>query len=157
MPLVRAEAVAVYVFRRAPELEFLQLRRASADDNYPATWQTVYGALEAGETAVEAALRELTEETSLRPRTLFQVEFLESFYFKPTDHITMMPVFGAEVDVAAEPTLDAEHDAWRWVATFDCDRQFMWRSQREAIRVILDQLERGGLAHEMLTIELPTR
>lgn len=146
--------IAVYVFRRAPHIELLQLRRAEAGDAYPQTWQPVYGGVEGGETAAEAALRELTEETGLRPLRFFQVEFLETCYFRPCDRILMIPVFAAEVAVDAPVALDAEHDASRWVPIDAVPASFMWRTQREAIAVLLDQVARGGPGHERLSIPL---
>jgi dATP pyrophosphohydrolase len=151
---MKPQAVAVYVFRRTPVIELLQLRRAGPRDPYRATWHNVYGGVEEGETAPEAALRELAEETALRPIRFFQVEHLEMFYFRATDQITTMPVFAVEVDPEATPVLDPEHDGWRWVAADDFARWFMWRSQREAIAVLLDQLERGNEAHARLHFEV---
>lgn len=152
LPVTR---VAVYVFRRAPRVQLLQLRRVTVDDAHPRTWQPVYGGVEAGESAVEAALRELKEETGLHPLSFFQVEFLESCYFRPRDSILLMPVFGAEVAPEAAVALDAEHDAHRWVSHEAVSSAFMWRSQREAVAVLLDQLERNGPAHDALRIQLP--
>lgn len=154
MPTLSVEMIAVYVFRRAPHVELLQLRRADADDAHPQTWQPVYGGVEAGETAPVAALRELAEETGLRPVRFFQVEFLETCYFRPRDRILMTPVFAAEVAADAPVVLDAEHDALRWVGLDDVQGSFLWRTQREAIAVLLEQLERGGPAHNRLTIAL---
>lgn len=154
MPSLSVETIAVYVFRRAPEIELLQLHRADPGDAHPQTWQPVYGGVEAGETAPEAALRELAEETGLRPVRFFQVEFLETCYFRPRDRILMIPVFAAEVAADAPVVLDTEHDALRWVAPADVPASFLWRTQRDAIAVLLDQLERGGTAHERLRIAL---
>ncbi len=66
-PRLRSDVVEVMVFRIptgptvAPEL--LQIRRAKPP--LMGTWQPVMGHIEAGETAVQAALRELREETGL--------------------------------------------------------------------------------------------
>lgn len=156
MTQLRAEAIAVYVFRRssAGRIELLQLRRSRPDDHYSGTWQPVYGGVQEHETAVEAALRELDEETALRPLAFFQVECLESFYFRASDCITMMPVFAAEVHGRAEIRLNHEHDGFRWTPADEIDTRFVWRSQREVLRVLLDQIECGGLAHEFLQIQV---
>ena len=60
---VRPDMVAVYVVRpdeSGTSHEFLQLRR-SAGDYMGGTFQTIRGTSEPGETAVQAALRELRE------------------------------------------------------------------------------------------------
>ena len=140
MSVVRADAVAVYVFRRTPLLEFLQIRRSANTDEYQGSWQTVYGGVKDGETAVQAAVRELMEETGLAPLVMRQVEYLESFYFMEKDYVVLMPVFAVEVARDAEVTLNAEHDAARWVQEARIDSSFMWRTQREALHILLEAL-----------------
>src|SRR5262245_12816178 len=130
---VRADGVAIYVYRRTPLLEFLQIRRSAKTGEYQGSWQTVYGGIHARESAVVAALRELKEETGLTPIAMWQVEYLESFYFKPHDYVLLMPVFAVEVSKSAVITLNEEHDDLRWVAEARIDSSFMWRTQREAL------------------------
>lgn len=150
MPALPPEAVAVYPYRRTERgLELLQLRRTGA---YGGTWHNVYGGVEAGETAVQAALRELREETGLAAQALQQVEHLESFYFRHTDRVVLMPVFAAEIPADAEIRLNAEHDDWRWVPAGEHRRWFMWRSQRLALEALLEGLD--GPAAERLRIPL---
>src|SRR5205823_10235087 len=65
----RYDMVTVFAVRPDPpgtSHEFLQLRREK-NDFMGATWQTVRGCAETGETAWQAALRELKEETDLVP------------------------------------------------------------------------------------------
>ena len=96
MAVVRADGIAVYVYRRMPLLEFLQVRRSAVAGEYEGSWQTIYGGIHPGETATQAALRELREETSLTPIRMWQVEYLETFYFRPKDYVAMMPAFAVE-------------------------------------------------------------
>jgi dihydroneopterin triphosphate diphosphatase len=144
VPNVRADAIAVYVYRRTPLVEFLQVRRSRVAGEYAESWQNVYGGVEAGETATAAALRELKEETGLTPLRMWQVEYLESFYFRPKDYIVMMPVFAVEVARDAVITLNEEHDDLRWIPEARIDSAFMWRSQREALHILLEALRNPG-------------
>ena len=155
MPAIRADAVAVYVYRRTPLLEFLQIKRSAATGEYQQSWQTVYGGVEEGETAIQAALRELKEETGLVPALMWQVEYLESFYFMPRDYVVVMPVFAVEVPANAPITLNHEHTECRWVPEAHLDSAFMWRSQREALKCLLEGLRNGSPAMTFLAVKLP--
>ena len=153
MPNVRADGVAVYVYRKTPLLEFLQIRRSAKTGEYQGSWQTVYGGVEQGETAVQAALRELKEETGLAPIDMWQVEYVETFYFRPHDYVLMMPVFAVEVARDAPITLNEEHDDHRWVQEARIDSSFMWRTQRDALKFLLEalheQTNNSGMASAM--------
>lgn len=143
MPEVTSDMVAVYAWRRGDAgLEFLQLRRV---EGYAGTWQPIYGGVEPGETAVQAAFREVGEEIGVRAATLEQVEHLESFYFGAVDRVVLMPVFAVEIAAEAAIVLDHEHDAERWIPAAAIPGAFMWRSQREALRVVVEQIESGGI------------
>ncbi len=94
-PTIRTDIVEIYVFRRlAPAaigagqpqgvlaIEFLQLRRAKG--LMVGGWHPVMGHVEAGETAAQAAVRELAEETHYAPGHglvgLWQLELVNNFY-----------------------------------------------------------------------------
>ena len=153
MAHLRTDTVAVYVIRQTDDgPQLLQLRRVPDDDAFPSTWQTIYGHVQAGEHAADAARRELHEETGFTPARFFQVEFIETIYARDDDSVCLVPVFGAEVACTAVPVLNGEHDAFRWVAVPDVDTCFLWRSQREAVWALLDGLTRAGLALKLLEI-----
>jgi dATP pyrophosphohydrolase len=162
MPDIRADGIAVYVYRRTPahSIEFLQIRRSANTGEYQHSWQTVYGGIHRNpdgswkESATQAALRELKEETGLAPARLWQVEYLESFYFRPHDYVLIMPAFAAEVAYDAPITLNDEHDAHRWIAERDIPSHFMWRTQREALQYLLDALHHGSAAMRFLEVAL---
>jgi len=155
MAQVRADGVAVYVYRRSGALiEFLQLYRSAGTGEYQHSWQICYGGIEPGETAVQAALRELKEETALAPREMFQIEYLENFYFRLHDYVLMMPVFAARVEAADPIILNEEHTAFRWVSAADIPTHFMWRTQREALRIIEEEIRQPGLAMHLLQVDL---
>lgn len=147
------DGVAVYVYREVDgAVEFLQMRRIDDDMIYPKSWQIVYGGANEGETAAEAAYRELKEETGLTPIEMHLVEYLESFYFRPKNAIVMLPVFVARVGSDAEIVFNEEHDEARWVPESDVDTFFAWRSQREAIRVILEAFRKHQMWLHLLKV-----
>ncbi len=157
MAKVKAKGVAVYVYRQAQsEVEFLQLRRSGHAGEYQRSWQTVYGGIKKKETAVEAAIRELYEETGLEAQAMFQVEYLESFYFRPRDVVMVMPVFAAQAATGATVKINEEHDDFRWVRQDELTKHFVWRTQREALQIICEDIlaPQPALALELLRIDV---
>ena len=70
--------VSAIVMRRAAfGGRVLMLRRATT---LQGEWCQVAGKIEAGETAWQAAVREIEEETALVPTSLYSAEILEQFY-----------------------------------------------------------------------------
>lgn len=57
--------------------EVLLLRR---NGSLAGEWCQIAGAIEAGETAWQAALREVEEETGLRPSRFYSADIYEQFY-----------------------------------------------------------------------------
>lgn len=153
-PKLRADVVDVYVFRRAgPKVEFLQLLRAS--DPLARTWHPIMGHIEAGESAVAAALREMREEVGLDPGSpaclgVWALEQVRPFYIAAIDTIVMSPRFACEVSPAWMPALNDEHAEWRWV---DQPGAFMWPGQRGCIEEILGFIiAPESLARERLSV-----
>ncbi len=155
MPYSRPEGIAVYVYRHLHGVrELLQIHRSSKTGEYQHSWQTVYGGTEANETAIQAALRELKEETHLVPRRMFQVEYIEMFYMAMHNQIITMPVFAVEVDPSDMIVLNEEHDAFRWIPAAEYATHFMFRTQRQAISHLLEALDHPTAAQPLLTIDL---
>jgi dihydroneopterin triphosphate diphosphatase len=147
MTAIRADMVTVFVLRRIPGVEFLQLRRAK--EPFGGTWQPVTGGLDAGESAVACALRELMEEAGLAHDDpallrLWQLDQVHPFYLARHDAVMLAPAFAAEVDAAWEPALNHENSAWRWVPADQAESGFMWPGQVASCREITDQLLRPG-------------
>src|SRR4051794_12642482 len=109
--------------------EFLQLRRAAGE--YGAgMWAIVRGKIEASETAWQAALRELREETGLVPEEFYALNTVETFYLSQDDTVWHVPGFVAVVRRDVTLTLNDEHDATRWVGRDAIDASFLWPGER---------------------------
>jgi 8-oxo-dGTP pyrophosphatase MutT (NUDIX family) len=142
-PKLRTDVVDVYIFRRTglrDEPEFLQLLRV--DKPMEGTWQPVMGHAEAWETSVQAALRELEEETGLAREDQMLVGFwaleqIHPYFIASLDAIIMSPRFVAEVAPEWEPRLNDEHQSLRWVPAASIDDCFLWPGQRAATREAL--------------------
>jgi len=117
--------------------EYLILRRSPKQGGY---WHCVAGALEAGETAAEAAARELLEETGLVASPLdlggaydYDVEGWEAHHAPGVERIHV-ECFLAEAPVGWEPQLDWEHDAHRWCGTDGALALLHWPEPREVLQ-----------------------
>ena len=94
---IRTSIVCAYIFKRNDEgHKFLLLKRKS---KYMfGVWQQVAGKIEKGESAVQAVLREIEEETGNWPKELYSADIAETFYDPAHDCIHLVPVFVAELD-----------------------------------------------------------
>jgi len=147
--------IACHVIRPGPpggaSHEFLQLRR-SAGDYLGGTWQIVRGRLEAGETAWQAALRELHEETGLAPAEFYKLSLLEAFYLVPGESIWQVPSFVAVVPREAAVVLNDEHEAYRWVPRDRIDAETMWAGERLVLAEVMREICDDGLSKPHLRV-----
>jgi dATP pyrophosphohydrolase len=131
--------VDVHVFKRGgPRPLFLVLRRAG-HVAYARLWRMVTGDIAQGETAVQAALRALREETSLTPTGLWAPGYVHSYYDPDTDTVCLQPVFSVEVDDTAV-TLDAEHDSYRWIELEQAHDLLTWPGHRDGLHHTHDEV-----------------
>src|SRR5712671_3662054 len=119
-----------------------------------ARWETVHGHIEPGETPVQAALRELREETGLEPARLYNVSRVEAFYRHQTNEVVLIPVFAGVVEARAAVRHSAEHDRAEWLAPPEASARFAWPRERRALDDVLSILRSGdaGLLEDVLRV-----
>jgi dATP pyrophosphohydrolase len=157
MTRVLCEIADAYVFRRQKgKAEFLLLRRA-ASEALGGIWTTIAGRIEPGETAWQAALRELREETGLVPENFYQIDAVNTFYMACDDAIHHCPCFAAEVPPDAEVRLNEEHDAFEWLEVESATARLTWPGQRRAVREIVEEIITPGAATPFLKIKIETK
>jgi len=138
---VRNPHEVLVVVRRGAE--YLVLHRAPRFDAY---WHLVAGGVDEGETAAEAAARELVEETGLAAEVVdIGTPFAYSLAgeseairgrFAPDVAEVAVDCFLAEAPAGWEPTLNDEHDEARWCSADEAVELLHWPEPRDAIRAV---------------------
>lgn len=120
----RAFSVAVYARKTSGRVLVIHHRRTGH-------WLPIGGEMEAGETPLEAAVRELREETGLAATfgpLVGHCEGVPAGYIGYEEHFTgskglhMNFVFVAEVPATAEVVPNEEFEQFRWVDRAELDR-----------------------------------
>ena len=136
---VRCYGVSAIVLRRRLKVETLLLKRVRS---FNGQWCQVAGGIESGETAWQAALREIREETQLVPETLYSADLLERFYEIEKDAIWIAPVFVAFVKPDAEVSINEEHSDYRWMSFRKALSILPFPGQREILRRVQESFVR---------------
>lgn len=129
---IRSFSVSVYLCKkRDGDGKFLLLERTS--HYLRGTWQEISGLIESRETAWQAALREIKEETGLTPYRFYYADFVERFYEHGRNVINLVPVFVGYVHDDARVRLSDEHSDYMWVSAKEALKHLHFSQQKEAI------------------------
>lgn len=116
------------------ELTFLLFKRASGHI-YDGQWRMVGGKVKSGESYWEAALRELYEETTLKPLKMWTIPSINTFYEHRTDSILYIPAFAAEIDGVKPIVLNSEHSEYSWFSIEEAIDKIIWPEQRRLLKL----------------------
>jgi lipoyl(octanoyl) transferase len=118
---VSRESEVLVVLRRGAEV--LVAHRSPAQGAY---WHAIAGGVEPGESEAEAAARELEEETGLAADV---GEIRHAYLYDRT----RVSCFLVDVPAGWEPTLDDEHDGYRWCSVGDAQHLMRFADAAAAV------------------------
>lgn len=128
---MRCTAVAAAVVNGR---QVLLIRRAKGA--FTGSWTLVSGRIEPGETAWQAAAREVAEETGLKPITLYTTGNTDVFYNPKDEVMEVVPVFVARTNSQEPVTLDDAHDDYAWLPLPRAIETVAFPGQRRALEMI---------------------
>ena len=144
--------VIVFVIRPAATGHEILLGRRAEGRYLGGTWQLITGSIEPNETAWQAGIREVREETGLAIYEMYRLSHLTQFYRPDIDSICVAPMFAAFVDALAEPAINPEHTHLEWVPIHAASDRLTWPGDHTA----LDQIKQFILADHPIKPHLRT-
>ncbi|MHA1908048.1 MAG: NUDIX hydrolase [Candidatus Thorarchaeota archaeon] len=138
--------VLVYPVRyKDDNWEYLLLKRVEDRGGF---WQGVTGAPEKKEKILEAAKRELLEETGFLAEIIFKVDYTYSINVKDVQGVYAPDVatipeyaFMARVHEDSIPVLDPiEHTEWMWCTFDEAYELLKWENNKKALEVVRSML-----------------
>ena len=136
------------------ETHFLVLQRAANEKLYPGLWQIVTGTMKKNESAIQAAVRELKEETGLSPKRCWTIPYVDTYFDLAKDTIQLVPVFAAEFDSSSTLQLSSEHQRSEWLRFEDARKRLVWPGQRHSMDVVHEFIIGNGEAAQLVEITL---
>jgi dihydroneopterin triphosphate diphosphatase len=122
--------------------EFLVFHRSS-----DGIWNVCAGQIEEGESYADGAARELREETGLVAPLVgltmpqpYEVEERFQHLYAPGEYIVMVESFAVEAPAGWEPTLNHEHDEYRWSSLTDALELLHWPEVKDGLRALAERL-----------------
>jgi dATP pyrophosphohydrolase len=137
MSKISSSIVELCVFKKeSGKVKYLLLHRTVDEKVYPNLWQFITGSIEENEKAKDAAIRELAEETGLKPKSLWIVPYVLSFYNSEWDSVNLCPFFATEVHGDSLIQLSDEHDDFGWFSYEEAIQKLVWPSWREGLKIV---------------------
>ncbi|MDB5327956.1 MAG: hydrolase [Phycisphaerales bacterium] len=128
--------VIVFVIRPNGHSYEVLLGRRAEGRYLGGTWQLITGSIEPNETAWQAGVREVREETGLEIGAMYRVSHLTQFYRPDIDSICVAPMFAAFVEASVEPTINPEHTHLEWVSIDAAAERLTWPGDLTALEQI---------------------
>lgn len=138
---IESPGVNVAVIRKTDDgWQFLILCR-SETESYGGFWGFMTGGKRDDETVAQVVVRELNEETGLKPKSMWATEYLVQFYEPEYDSIWILPLIVAVVDENDKVVLSQENSEFKWLDASQAKHQVSWKNLVDAIENVSEELE----------------
>ena len=133
---LKASMIEAHIYRKKnKKIKYLILKRGEKA-HYPGIWQMVTGKVKKDETAMDAVIREVKEETNLDVQKLFVVPNVNPFYNHFDNSVNFVPVFLCQVKEVDEVNISKEHCKSKWVKMKKAKKKFAWPGQKHSLELI---------------------
>jgi len=145
MSLINCNLIELCVFKKENDQpRYLLLHRTKDEIIYPNVWQFITGSIEENEKAADAAMRELSEETGLKPKSLWVVPYVLSFYNAGWDSVNLCPFIAAEIQDNKSVEISEEHDDFGWFTYDEAIHKLELPSWKEGLRIVNEYIVLSG-------------
>ncbi len=131
--------------------KFLLLKRSEKAKIYPGIWQMITGTIESHEHTKDTLIRELEEETGLKPSRIFSIPKINTFYLAISDKICMSPVFLTIVE-GDKVNISDEHTEFKWASFEEASKLIHWPNQVESLELIKKYLDDRDLFSKLVEV-----
>ncbi len=123
---VRSIIVSAVLFSEIDgQLKILLMKRVKGQ-----FWSHIAGKIENNETASQAIVREICEETGIQVQQLYSADYLEQFYEASANVIELIPVFTAYCNKNQTVILNDEHTEYDWFSLDEAVEKAEFGGQR---------------------------
>lgn len=132
--------IQAHIARKISEkdFEFLILKRSNYSNIYPGIWQVITGTIKTDEKPIDCAIREMYEETSLKPLKIWKIPYVAIFYNHFDNKIHTSPVFGFLVNQDDQVKISEEHSEFKWLNINDIRKLLQLPSHIEGTNIFYD-------------------
>jgi len=146
--------IEAHIFRKKKNgIEFLLLKRGDKEI-YGGLWQMVTGKIRKDEKAYDAALREIKEETGLKPKRFWVTPNVNPFYSHEKNYISLIPVFAAEVAENSKVVICKEHTEFKWLEPGKAKKMLAWPGQRKSVEIITQYFTKDSFFWNFVEIKV---
>ncbi len=132
----KKKLIDLYAYQRKNNHVFFLLLKRADNKIYSGQWRMIGGKVKNDESRWEATIRELKEETGVKPKNYWAVPTLNHFYEPKSDQIHLIPAFAAELESDSPVKLDDEHKSFKWVTIDQIPSYIFWPEQVRIFKLI---------------------